>query len=73
MLFFFQGAYSVDKYVFDTNIYKRASSGEYLAKFKAFFPADDKCIICGIDLTCKVVDKLTSGSTATDQLQAMGQ
>jgi hypothetical protein len=47
----------VDKYCFDANKYKDAPRGEYLAKFKAYLPADDQCIIYGIDLTCKVVDK----------------
>jgi hypothetical protein len=47
----------VDKYFFDTNKYRSVPRGDYLAKFKAFLPKDDNCIIYGIDVTCKVVDK----------------
>jgi hypothetical protein len=47
----------VDKYVVDTSRYKDIPRGEYLAKFKTFFPTDDKSIIYGIDLNFKVVDK----------------
>jgi hypothetical protein len=47
----------VDKYFFDTTKYKDVPRGEYLTKFKAYLPTDEKCIIYGMDLTCKVADK----------------